>query len=90
MALQVRQALDALEVASETMKALEGTVEQADRLLDMAEKGYELGVKTRLDVEDAQLNQMAARGNLARARRDYAVAGVNVQWVAGTLGENDK
>ena len=88
VALQVRQALDALEVASQTMKALEGTVEQAERLLDMAEKGYELGVKTRLDVEDAQLNLMAARGNLAKARRDYAVTGVNVQWVAGTLGEN--
>ena len=56
----------------------------------MAEKGYELGVKTRLEVEDAQLNLMYARGNLAKAQRDLAVARVNVDWVAGTLGENDR
>lgn len=72
------------------MAALSGTVSQAEKLLLMAEKGYELGVKTLLDVEDAQLNLMYARGNLAKARRDLAVARVNVDWVAGTLGENDR
>ena len=47
---------------------------QAERLLYMAEKGYEYGVKTKLDVDDAQLNLVQARGNLARSKRDYLVA----------------
>ena len=65
--------------------ALAGTVAQARRLLEMAEAGFDLGVKTHLEVEDAQLNLMAARGNLARARRDRAVAEVTLERVQGTL-----
>ncbi len=64
-----------------------GTVSQAERLLALAEKGFEYGVKTRLDVEDAELNLKQAKGNLARARRDYLVARVNLEFVKGTLGE---
>jgi len=60
-------------------------VEQARRLLAMAEKGQELGVKTRLDVDDALLNARASEANLARARRDYLVALTNLQYVQGTL-----
>ncbi len=68
------------------MKALADTVRQAERLLQMAEKGYEFGVKTRLDVDDAQLSVIEAKGNLATARRDYSVALVTYAWVRGTLG----
>jgi len=60
-------------------------VKQAERLLFLAEKGFELGVKTRLEVQDAELNLMGARANLARAQRDYRVARVTLDWVAGTL-----
>ena len=87
VALQVRRALDELEVAAETMKALEGTVSEANRLLEMANEGYELGVKTRLEVEEAQLNLLSARGNFAQAERDYRVARVYLEWISGTLGE---
>lgn len=72
------------------MKALSGTVSQAERLLHMAEKGYEYGVKTRLDVEDAELNLMQAKGNLTRAKRDYLVACVNLKRVTGRLGEKEE
>ena len=60
-------------------------MKQAEQLLFLAEKGFELGVKTRLEVQDAELNVSAARANLARAQRDYRVARVNLEWVAGTL-----
>jgi HAE1 family hydrophobic/amphiphilic exporter-1 len=56
---------------------------QAERVLRMAEKGYELGVKTRLDVEDASANLVTARAGLARAQRDYHVARVNLRWARG-------
>jgi HAE1 family hydrophobic/amphiphilic exporter-1 len=85
--LEARASVDAVREAGEILKALSGTVAQAERLLFMAEMGYENGVKTRLDVQDAQFNLLSARGSLARARRDYQVSLVNLDWVAGTLGE---
>jgi HAE1 family hydrophobic/amphiphilic exporter-1 len=88
VALEVRLAVDAATQAAEIVRALSGTVSQAERLLTMAEKGFELGVKTNLDVQDAQLNVVQARGSLALAQRDYQIALVNLEWVAGTLGEN--
>ncbi len=44
-----------------------------------------LGVKTQIEVQDAELNLRTAEGNLARARRDYRVALVNLDWVRGGL-----
>jgi outer membrane protein TolC len=85
IALEVRIAVDAVREASEILTALAGTVKQAERLLFLAEKGFELGVKTRLDVQDAELNLMSARASLAGAQRDYRVARINVEWVAGSL-----
>ncbi len=87
VALNVRRALDNYGEAEEIVKALSGTVAQAERLLTMAEQGYKHGVKTNLDVQDAQLNLTRARANLAQARRDYLVARTNLDWVMGVLGE---
>ena len=87
ISLQVRDAVNAVHEAGEIVKALSGTVTQAERLFSMVEKGYEYGVKTRLDVDDIQLNLTQAQVNLARAKRDYLVARVNLEWVMGTLGE---
>lgn len=56
----------------------------------MAEKGYEYGVKTRLDVEDAQLNLLQVKVNLSRGKRDYLIARVNLEWVTGRLGEKEE
>jgi HAE1 family hydrophobic/amphiphilic exporter-1 len=85
IALQVRDAINAVREAGEILKALASTVTQADRLLVMAEKGYEYGVKTKLDVDDALFNLNSAKANLAKARRDYLTALVNLEWVKGSL-----
>ena len=84
VAVQVRVSLDALKEASDIVGATGETVKQAEKLLFLAEKGFELGVKTRLEVQDAELNVQSARLNLARAQREYRVARVNLDWVAGT------
>jgi HAE1 family hydrophobic/amphiphilic exporter-1 len=86
IALEARTAVNAVQEAADIAGGLRGTVDQAERLVFLAEKGYELGVKTHLEVQDAQLNLLAAKSNLARALRDYHVARVNLEWVAGTLG----
>lgn len=87
--LEVRDAVNAVQEAGEIIKAISGTVARAERLLTMAEKGYEYGVKTKLEVDDAQLNLVQAKGNLARAQRDYLVARVTYEWATGTLGERN-
>jgi len=87
IALQVRDAVNAVREAGEVVQAITDTVEQAERLLSLAEKGYEYGVKTKLEVDDAQLNRSRAQGNLARARRDYLVAGAALRHAVGTLGD---
>jgi len=87
VALEVRDAGNAVREAVEIVQALAGNVRQAERLVQMAEQGYELGVKIRLEVDDAQLNLVLARSNLARAQRDYRVAQVNLQWAMGVAGE---
>lgn len=85
ISLQVRDAGNAVLESGEIMKALSGTVAQAEKLLYMAEKGFEYGVKTRLDVDDAQLNLNQARANLAKASRDHLVARVTMEWAVGAL-----
>ncbi|GFO53099.1 RND transporter [Geomonas sp. Red276] len=87
VSLEVRDAGFNVTEAAEILKALAGTVTQAERLLSMAEQGYQLGVKTRLEVEDAETNLVQAKGNLAQARRDYRVSLVNLAWSTGVLGE---
>ena len=87
IALEVRQAEFSYREAAEILKALSGTVKQAERLVQMAEKGYEFGVKIRLEVDDAQLNLLQARSNQARAERDFRVAQVNYLWSMGVVGE---
>ena len=74
-----------MKVASGIVTALSGNVSQARRLLEMSEKGSELGVKTRLEVDDALVNARQAEGNLAKAKRDYIVALTNLKYVQGTL-----
>ncbi|MBM4313799.1 MAG: TolC family protein [Deltaproteobacteria bacterium] len=90
VALEVREALNAAGESEEIVRSLSGVVKQAERLLVMAEKGYELGVKTRLEVDDAELNLRQAKSSLSRARRDYLVARVTLDWVTGILGEGKK
>jgi HAE1 family hydrophobic/amphiphilic exporter-1 len=85
ISLQVSEALNNLKESSEIVRALSGTVVQAERLVNMAEEGFAYGVKTNLDVQDALLNLNQARGNLANARRDYLVAQATLKWVMGTL-----
>jgi len=85
MALQLRQGVNAVRESGEIVRALAGNVTLAEQLLAMAEKGYEYGIKTRLEVEDAQLNLRLAKSSLSRARRDYLVAMITLDWITGTI-----
>lgn len=83
--LQTHEAVNLVREAGEIVKGLSGTVAQAQRLLSMAEQGFHFGVKTRLEVDDAQLNLTLAQSNLTKARRDYQVAQTTLNWVMGII-----
>lgn len=85
--LEVETARNGIIDAAAIVAALQGTVGQAERLLSMAEQGFEYGVKTRLDVDDAQLNLLQAQTSLAQGERDYRAAAVNFLWAMGKAGE---
>ncbi|MBI5440930.1 MAG: TolC family protein, partial [Deltaproteobacteria bacterium] len=87
VALEVREAGNSLREAEEVLRAVAGTVSQAEELLRMAEQGYHLGVKTKLEVDDAQANLTEAKGSLARARRDHLVASAALARAMGVLGQ---
>jgi hypothetical protein len=73
-----------VDEAIQIAQALDATTGQAERLLQMAELGYRNGVKTKLKVDDAELNLLTAGTNLARARRDYLVARARLLRIMGT------
>jgi len=83
IALEVRTAGNAMAEAGAIVTALTQTVGQAERLVRMAEQGFEYGVKTRLDVDDAQLNLLQAQTALAQGERDYRAAAAEFVWAMG-------
>ncbi len=85
VAVQVREAVNAVRENGEIVKGLTSTVSEAERLRWMAEKGFELGAKTRLEVDDAQGNVIQAKGNLAVGLHGYLVARVSLEWAKGTI-----
>jgi outer membrane protein TolC len=85
IALDARNSLSRVDESVHIVKGLEAITTQAERLLKMAETGYRQGVKTRLEVDDAESNLLTARTNLARARAEYLIARNRLLWI---MGEN--
>jgi len=83
IALDARGAINSVDESAQIVSGLKATTSQAERLLEMAEVGYRHGVKTKLEVDDAESNVLAARINLLRARRDYITARVRMLWIMG-------
>lgn len=72
-----------VEEAWELIEAAEEGLRSASRALQDAQLGYEAGVRTNLEVLDAQTALTTARTNLAQARHDYSVAKARLERVSG-------
>ena len=68
--------------------ARRGAVAQATTGLGVARARYETGAGTQLEILDAQLVLVGAESELAVARRDRALAIVELERAAGVLGES--
>ncbi|MHC1728180.1 MAG: TolC family protein [Syntrophobacteraceae bacterium] len=83
IALDARSAINRVDEASQIVAALKETTSQAERLLQMAETGFRNGVKTKLEVDDAESNVLSARTNLLKARRELIAARIRLLWIMG-------
>lgn len=84
---EVRQAWMDVAEAGQRLRARGGSVEQAHFGLEDAEARYRTGAGTQLEVLDAQLTLLQAESEHARARRDQAVALVELERAVGIIGE---
>ena len=71
------------------VKALEATVQSAEKAVEAAEAGFEVGTRTMVDVLTEQRNLYRAKSDYARSRYDYLINGIKLREAAGSLSELD-
>lgn len=81
---EVTRAWEALLTAQAQITAFESQVNAAEIALDGVEQEALVGLRTTLDVLDAEQELFQAQVNLVRARRDEIVSSY---WVKSTIGE---
>jgi outer membrane protein len=81
--LDLRQALDDLSAAAETVTAARANVQQAQKVLSMMQNNYKYGAATTLDIVDAQTALAVARTNMLRGLHDHSVARATLRHAMG-------
>lgn len=87
--LQARQAWLNVRSGEARVQALEQALTSTEAQLASTKLGLEVGVRTSLDVLDAEQQVWSARRNLAGARYAYLLAGLSLKAAVGTLGPAD-
>lgn len=81
--LEVVQALARIDEARAVIQASGEALKEADEAVEIAEAGYQQGLRTNLEVLDAQLARDTSRTNYATARHDFSVARARLEQVIG-------
>jgi len=71
------------------VRALRAAEVSSQSALDSNKLGYQVGVRTNIDVLNAQQQLYSTQRDLARARYDTLLNGFRLKSAAGTLSEND-
>ena len=87
--LQARQAWLNVNSGAARVSALEQAVTSTQAQLDSTKLGLDVGVRTNLDVLDAEQQVLSARRDLAGARYAYLLSMLSLKAAAGTLGVAD-
>ena len=83
--LQARQAWLNVNSGGARVRALEQAVRSAEQLAVSSRRSFEAGVRTRLDILNAEQQAGVARRDLAEARFGYLIARVRLKALAGGL-----
>ena len=87
--LQARQAWLNVNSGLARVRALEQAVVSTQAQLDSTKLGLEVGVRTNLDVLDAEQQVLSARRDLAGARYAYLLSGLSLKAATGSLSPAD-
>ena len=87
--LQARQAWLNVSSGVARVQALEQALVSSKAQLDSTKLGLQVGVRTNLDVLNAEQQVLSARRDLAGARYAYLLAGLSLKAAAGSLSPDD-
>lgn len=89
VALQTRQAYLGVTSGVAQVKALEQALVSSQSSLDSTKLGQEVGVRTNVDVLNAQQQLYTAKRDLSQARYNYIISQLRLRSAVGTLKEDD-
>lgn len=87
--LQTRQAYLGVENGIAQVLALQQALKSSESLLEASKLGQEVGVRTSLDVLNAQQQMYSTRRDLYQAQYNYLVSQLRLKAAAGSLVEED-
>lgn len=89
VAVQTRQAYLGVATGIAQVQALQQALKSSESLLSASKLGQEVGVRTSLDVLNAQQQMYATRRDLYQAQYNYLVSNLRLKAAAGNLQEAD-
>jgi len=89
VALQTRQAYLGVVNGVAQVQALQQALKSSETLLEASKLGQEVGVRTNLDVLNAQQQLFSTRRDLYQAEYNYLISQLQIKAAAGTLAEED-
>ena len=89
VALQTRQAYLGVVSGIAQVKALQQALTSSESVLEASKLGQEVGVRTNLDVLNAQQQLYATRRDLYQAEYNYLISQLHLKSAVGSLGEED-
>jgi len=89
VALQTRQAYLGVVSGIAQVKALQQALTSSNSALDASKLGQEVGVRTNVDVLNAQQQLYATRRDLYQAEYNYLISHLRLKAAMGTLNEED-
>ncbi len=89
VAVQTQQAYLGVVTGIAQVQALEQALKSSESLLSASKLGQEVGVRTSLDVLNAQQQMYATRRDLYQAKYNYLVSQLRLKAAAGSLEEGD-
>lgn len=89
VALQTRQAYLGVVNGIAQVKALQAALKSSESLLESSKLGQEVGVRTNLDVLNAQQQLYSTRRDLYQSEYNYLLSQLQLKAAAGTIAEED-
>ncbi len=87
--LQTRQAYLGVVSGIAQVQALQQALKSSESLLEASKLGHDVGVRTNLDVLNAQQQLFSTRRDLYQAEYNYLVSQLNLKAAVGELSEED-